>query len=85
MTYRDYLRVLLYLEDTSDLAYAAMDMIQMHMQAGRPDFFMESQLYEMSFSVQSVSKPFFTALPILTPDRFRLRDYRRTDFFTELY
>ena len=65
LRYQDYLRLLLYLTDASDLSYRAMDLIQTDMQAQGRTFLMLSQIYAMEVRTTITAKQLFAGLPIV--------------------
>ena len=64
MSYRDYLRVLLFLGNGEKHAFYAMDMIQLNRQKTDPHFAMRSELYAMEFETSAGTGPLFTSLPL---------------------
>ena len=64
MSYRDYLRVLLFLGDGENHAFYAMDMIQLDRRKTEPGFTMRSELYAMEFTLDAAAGPLFTELPL---------------------
>ena len=70
LSYEDYLRLLLYLTDSHDLAYRAMDLIQTAKRETDPSFTMSSQIYAMEFKTTVSATELMTSLPVArnTPD-----------------
>ena len=65
LTYRDYLRVLLYGREISDSAFRTMDLIQLHMQQKNSGFLMASQVCSLTVRVHMEAQPMFTGMPVV--------------------
>ena len=65
LSYRDYLRLLLFLGNGGRHTAYAMDMIQLNMRETAPGFTLRSQLYAMEFHVEAAAGPLFTDLPLV--------------------
>ena len=66
MSYRDYLRVLLYCGNLSTTAYRTMDMIQYHFLPSNPYFRMANAVQSVSVRTTAVTTPLFSALPVVS-------------------
>ena len=65
MDYQGFLRLLLYLKDSEDLAYRAMDMIQTYLRRYDGSFCMANALCSMRVRITSETAPLFSALPLV--------------------
>gem|GEM_PF-3105889 len=86
MTYKDYLRLFLYLSDSAETAYHAMDLIQAEMQKHDPAFRMSAAVASATFVVHSGSSSLFSRLPLLQASGASYFSvYTLTDKFSFLY
>lgn len=83
LEYKDYLRMLLYMEDSATLSYRAMDLIQNQMRKKYPGFLMQSEIYGMEIQFETTWNPVFVGASILK--KGKKGSFSRTDFFSELY
>ena len=84
LSYRDYVRLLLFLKNPEDLSYRSMDLIQLNLQEENPEFMMQTQLYAMEFTVKSSTGQLFTEIPWLG-ERFGADPFKREERFTASY
>jgi len=62
LSYQDYLRLLLLLQNFEDSSFKTMDMIQERLMIEQPNFRMENALYEIEFDVEALTTPLFSQL-----------------------
>ena len=63
LKYEDYLRGLLYLGDSEDISYRAMDIIQMHIRKMEPAFYMKNCIYAANINLNVTASSLFPFLP----------------------
>ena len=65
LSYKEYLRLLLYLSDATDTTYRAMDLIQAEMQKHDPAFKMSAAVSQMKVEITAGSSPLFSRIPLV--------------------
>lgn len=71
LSYSDCLHTLLYMQNVSESAYRAMDLIQAKMQKYSPHFLMEAAITSFTFSAECSARELFTSLPIIRRGRMK--------------
>ena len=86
LSYRDYLRIFLFLKNEEELSYRAMDMIQVNRQETVPAFLMMSEIYGMEIRTKVTARPVFLQMGIVkrTTGK-RWENYEWEVYFSQTY
>lgn len=84
LTYQDYLKQLLFLMKTKDLAYRMMDVMEQNIRLteGFGNFRMDYMISDMTYSMQYEAKPQFLSLSVIGNRGIRQLIFRQTDRFS---
>lgn len=86
LSYESHLRFLLFMTDTEDVAYRAMDMIQMHRRKADASYLFSSEIYAMEIEADISAPQVFTMMPFVRKTLFTgWSDYRAEDHFSRSY